>query len=75
MTEDWWENRKTMPRLESNPNYIPDCHQCIWVRQKQCMVCGNPNQTEKDKTEYLYVGFNCPLFEYPKTPSKEIYML
>lgn len=75
MTDDWWKNRRTIPKLESNPDYCPDCSQCIWRTGYIAPACNNPKQTDEDKKEYLYVGFNCQLFEYPQIPSKEIYML
>jgi hypothetical protein len=44
--------------------FIGYCHECIYMNQAEnCAQCFNPDQTDKDKTRYIYHHFWCPLFK------------
>jgi len=61
----------------SQPNQIKGlCGSCKFFEQgKTCSFCGNPEQTDKGKKEYLYYNFSCSLYVRGVAQSRLKYMV
>jgi len=54
---------------------IKKCGSCKYFEQGlSCSFCGNPNQNDKSKKEYLYYNFSCPLWVEGISQSRKDYM-